>query len=113
MVRIFLVLLLIQAAVLPVDVALEEARGNLRPSLVEVAKRVLIYSAEGDYERANKAAIYLKPIYSGLEKVAVLPKRHLLPLQPALEAKDLLQIRESLRQRCLKLQCQEYQSNMV
>ena len=101
MFRIFLVLLLIQAAVLPADVALEDARGKLRPSLVEVAKRVLVYAAEGDYERANKAAVYLKPIYSGLEKVAVLPKKHFLPLKPALEAKDLLQIRESLRRMVL------------
>lgn len=101
MLRLLLALFLVQAAAQAADNVLEANRCNLRPSLVEVSKRVLTYAAKGDFERANKAAKYLEPIYAGLEKEQVLPPKTMIPLAPKLKAKDVLGIRESLRRMIL------------
>jgi hypothetical protein len=97
MLRILFALLVLQAAVLQPASLLEVERGKLRPSLIEVSKRVLTYSADGDFVHAEKAASYLEPLYKELEKSGALPPQLMLSLSQAMKEKNLGKIRESLR----------------
>ncbi|NQU50651.1 MAG: hypothetical protein HQ519_18525 [Planctomycetes bacterium] len=97
MLRILFALLVLQAAVSQPASMLEVERGKLRPSLIEVSKRVLNYSADGDFVRAEKAANYLEPLYKEFEKSGALPPKLMLSLSQAIEKKSLGNIRESLR----------------
>ena len=76
--------------------AVDAERSKLRPSVVEISRRVLTYAAKNDPERAGKAVKVLAPLHKELD--AADSSTTLTPLLPALKAKDLAELQRVLNE---------------
>lgn len=96
MIRLLLALFAFQAPAAEPGAGVNVERSKLRPSVVEISRRVLSYAAKKDYDRAEKAVKILEPLHKELD--AVDASTSMTPLLTTLKARDLVGLQRALNE---------------